>query len=311
MKLFKPKGLVVALILLSAQFLKADLLDSTSIDSSLSLDSSSFSIESFFANYVDSMEQTVEFLTGEYILGDGEATIKIPDGYRFLGAKDAQFIMEEQWGNPPSPSLGLLIPPGQSPFSPFMSYAIDITYEEEGYVDDEDAEDIDYDDLLEDMQEEAREASPELRKQGYHGYELIGWASEPYYDKVNKKLHWAKEARFDSAETNTLNYNIRILGRKGYLVMNVIGDMDALPDVNDHIDEILNSVEFNEGYKYEEFDSSIDKVAAYGIGGLIAGKVLAKAGFFVLIAKFWKIIALGAVGIFAAVRKRLFGGGGE
>ncbi|MFY0672734.1 MAG: DUF2167 domain-containing protein [Bacteroidia bacterium] len=310
MNIKKISGLILGSILLLVGISRANEIDTASSDS-IVLDTSMFTLESLFASYVDSMEGTVQFLTGEVVLGDGEATITIPDGYRLLGPKDAKFIMEDQWNNPPNATLGLLIPPGQSPFSPVMSYAIDITYEEEGYVDDEDAAEINYDELLDELKEEAIEAAPELRKQGYQGYEIIGWAQEPYYDYDNKKLHWAKEARFDSAETNTLNYNIRILGRKGYLVMNVIGDMDALPDVQNHIDEILGSVEFNDGYRYDQFDSNIDKVAAYGIGGLIAGKVLAKAGFFVLLAKFWKFIAVGAIGLFALIRKHLFGGGGE
>ncbi|MGB0431743.1 MAG: DUF2167 domain-containing protein [Bacteroidia bacterium] len=305
MKQLNLKWGILALCILYTTFAKAE------VDDSASIDTSAINLESLFALYVDSMEQTVEFLTGEFILGDGEATISIPEGYRFLGPKDAKFILEEQWNNPPSTTLGLLIPPGQSPFSPFMSYAIDITYDEDGYVDDEDAEEIDYDELLEELKSEAIEAGPELRKQGYQGYEIVGWAQEPYYDSENKKLHWAKEARFDSSETNTLNYNIRVLGRKGYLVMNVIGDMESLPSVQANISDILGSVEFNDGYRYEQFDSSIDKVAAYGIGGLIAGKVLAKAGFFALIAKFWKVIAVGAVGLFAVLRKKLFGGGSE
>ncbi|MDH5598799.1 MAG: DUF2167 domain-containing protein, partial [Cyclobacteriaceae bacterium] len=125
--------------------------------------------------------------------------------------------------------------------------------------------------------------------------------------KENKKLHWAKEIRFGENEINTLNYNIRVLGRKGYLNMNAIGDIDVLPVFNEDIDQILGSVEFNEGSRYEEFDPELDKVAAYGIGGLIAGKVLAKAGFFALLLKFWKVIALGAVGIVGVLRKKIFG----
>jgi uncharacterized membrane-anchored protein len=136
---------------------------------------------------------------------------------------------------------------------------------------------------------------------------LIGWASEPYYDQANKKLHWAKELKFGESEVNTLNYNIRILGRKGYLNMNAIGDMDALPDFQRDIDKILASVEFNEGQRYSDFNPDIDEVAAIGIGGLIAGKVLAKAGFFAMLLKFWKVIAVGAVAAFSMLRKKIFG----
>ena len=303
--------LVIGLILIfqSQSWSQSDgFLDDPKDPVELSTDSlPEFDFESILKSMVDSMENTVTFLTGEVPIGEGEATIIIPEGYRYLDANDAKYILEEHWGNPPSASLGLLFPPGQSPFSPTMTFAVEVSYSEEGYIEDDDAAEIDYDELLADMQEEAEESKPLLREQGYSGYDLIGWASPPYYDSERKKLHWAKELKFDSTDENTLNYDIRILGRKGYLNMTVIGVVTALPEVNEHIDEILASVEFNEGYKYEEFDSDLDKVAAYGIGGLIAGKVLAKAGLFAVIVKFWKIIAIAVVGFFALMKKKLFG----
>jgi len=93
--------------------------------------------------------------------------------------------------------------------------------------------------------------------------------------------------------------------------MNVIGEMPVLPMVNANMDNILPSVNFTEGNRYADFNPDIDKVAAYGIGGLIAGKVLLKAGILakigLVLAKFWKLIAIGVIGFFAGVRK-LFGG---
>ncbi|TYA89160.1 DUF2167 domain-containing protein, partial [Seonamhaeicola marinus] len=59
--------------------------------------------------------------------------------------------------------------------------------------------------------------------------------------------------------------------------------------------------------RYSDFNPDIDQVAAYGIGGLIAGKILAKAGFFAVILKFWKFIAIGAVALFSSFRKKIFG----
>ncbi|MFZ4786397.1 MAG: DUF2167 domain-containing protein [Flavobacteriales bacterium] len=66
---------------------------------------------------------------------------------------------------------------------------------------------------------------------------------------------------------------------------------------------VLFVIGFASGETYADFNPDVDQVAAWTIGGLVAGKVLAKVGFFALILKFWKIIlvGLGAVGI--AVRK--------
>jgi uncharacterized membrane-anchored protein len=51
----------------------------------------------------------------------------------------------------------------------------------------------------------------------------------------------------------------------------------------------------------------LDKVATVGIGGLIAGKVLAKAGILaklgILLAKFWKVIVLAIVGLSVGAKR--------
>jgi uncharacterized membrane-anchored protein len=89
--------------------------------------------------------------------------------------------------------------------------------------------------------------------------------------------------------------------------MNVIGEMPVLPQVNANMDNILPAVNFTEGNRYSDFNPDIDKVAAYGIGGLIAGKALLKAGILakigLVLAKFWKLIAIGFVAFFAGIRK--------
>jgi uncharacterized membrane-anchored protein len=203
--------------------------------------------------------------------------------------------------------LGLLLPKDITPIDDNFTYAVEITYSNEGFIDDEDAKNLDYSDLLKEMQEDANSINPERIKQGYPSIDLIGWASAPFYDENNKKLHWAKELKFEGEETNTLNYNIRVLGRKGYLNLNAIGTIDVLPLFKKDVNNILSSVSFSDGNTYFDFNPEIDEVAAYGIGGLIAGKVLAKAGFFVIFLKFWKVIAVAIAGLFAAFKNKIFG----
>lgn len=286
------------------------LLFSIQINAQQEADSLSFDLEAY-QKTLDSINNSFTYQTGEVILNNGLAILNVPEGFKFLDSEQSKRVLSDLWGNPPSEPIGLLFPEDMSPMHDNFTYAVEIEYAEEGYIEDDEAEDLDYDDLLEEMQEDIKAANPQRKAQGYETMELVGWASPPYYDQKNKKLHWAKELKFEGYDVNTLNYNIRVLGRKGYLNLNAIGDINMLSTFNADRDDILHSVEFTAGNRYSDFNPDIDKVAAYGIGGLIAGKILAKAGFFALILKFWKFIAIGAVALFSGFRKKLFGGGKE
>ena len=76
------------------------------------------------------------------------------------------------------------------------AWVFTIYYDEMGYVKDDDANDIDYDDLLKDQQKSILEENDERVKNNYEPVSLIGWASPPYYDSNRKVLHWAKELKF-------------------------------------------------------------------------------------------------------------------
>ena len=264
-------------------------------------------------NFVmDSIENELEYQTGRVQIVNGDAYIDVPTNFKFLDGEQAEYVLSDLWGNPPSDELpeGLLVPKDKGVLND-VTYAIEVTYEDIGFINDEDAKEIDYDELLESIKEDSEVRNEYLKKEGYSTVEIIGWAAPPHYDEVSKKLYWAQEAKFGNAEENTLNYNIRILGRKGLVNLNAIGSMEILDLVEKEIPDVLASVHYNEGSRYADFDSKYDKVAAVGIGGLIAGKVLAKAGILaklgVMLAKFWKIIALAIFGLFAGVRK-FFGG---
>ncbi|WP_109300769.1 DUF2167 domain-containing protein [Aquimarina sp. AU474] len=261
-----------------------------------------------YQKYKDSIDDTFNYKTGNVVLGDKLALLEVPVGYKFLDKEQADYVLTDLWGNPSTKDeglLGMLVKENESPIQ--VTYAVEVSYSEEGYIEDDDADDIDYDELLESMQKDTKSVNPERIKQGYPSIELVGWASAPFYDQQNKKLHWAKELKFGDYDENTLNYNIRVLGRKGFINLNVIGDMNVLDDVKTNLDPILASVEFQSGNRYDDFNPDIDEVAAYGIGGLIAGKILAKTGFLAIILKFWKFIAIGVGGAFMAFKKRIFG----
>ena len=254
----------------------------------------------------EEFEATLKYQHGEVALRAGIATLKIPAGFRYLGPADAQRILEQAWGNAQGDNtLGMLFPSDVSPLDE-KGWGVVITYDEDGHVSDEDADGIDYDELMKNMQQGAAAANAERAKHGQEPVELVGWAARPYYDKAAKKLHWAKELRFPNAPEHTLNYNIRILGRKGVLVLNAVANMSQLAAIQTRMTDVLAFTEFNPGYGYADFDAHVDKTAAYGLAALVAGGVAAKAGLFAklfaLLMAAKKIIAVAVLALFALMR---------
>jgi uncharacterized membrane-anchored protein len=226
----------------------------------------------------------LKYQQGEIVLRGDIAKIKLPAGFRYLNPADTETVISKLWGNPPSNDrLGLIVPAGFDPLDSSGYWAVVITYEEDGYVKDNDAAGIDYTKLLAQMKEGMQEANKERQKAGYPPIDLIGWATPPRYDQATHKLYWARELKFGDSPEHTLNYSIRILGRRGVLVLNAVAPMAALKDVETATPSILAMVDFQEGHRYADFNPSTDKVATYGIAALIAGGILAKAGLFKLL----------------------------
>ncbi|GAB3305751.1 DUF2167 domain-containing protein [Hymenobacter tenuis] len=256
--------------------------------------------------YVDSVNATFHYQTGRVQLPENLGELAVPAGFRYLDADQSKRLLTQVWGNPDGSSLGMLMPADRGPLSK-NNWAFVLEYEGMGYVKDDDAADIDYDDLLKDMQSYTEEANAERTQAGYEPVTLVGWAAKPYYDKGLNVLHWAKVLKFGNSATNTLNYNVRLLGRKGVLNLNAVGETSQLAEVRSTIPNVIKSVTFTKGLRYADFNPELDEVAAYGIGGLVAGKVLAKVGFFAIILKFWKIGLALLAGAWTAIR-RFFGG---
>ncbi len=240
--------------------------------------------------------------TGSVSLADGVARFEARR-LAYLSPEDTRKLLVDIWGNPPNVAqgnLGALVPQGFDALSD-SDWAIIMFYTEDGHVADDDAEKIDYADLLKSMQQSVRDQNEERRKEGFEGLELVGWARPPYYDKAAHKLHWAKHLR--SVGGDSLNYNVRMLGRRGVLVLNFVAPMESLKQVENAIPSVLAEVNFTDGNRYDQYEPGNDKLAEYGIAALIAGVALKKVGFFAVIIGFIlaakKIFIIGAVAVLA------------
>ncbi|MBW2386826.1 MAG: DUF2167 domain-containing protein [Deltaproteobacteria bacterium] len=256
-------------------------------------------------------EAALEYQSGDIELPDVGARLNLGGDYRYLDPEQTSRVLEQAWGNPPgAKTLGAIVPADFSVFSG-ESWAVILSFDEDGYVSDEDAAEIQYDELLIEMQEEINASNDERERLGYSRIELVGWADEPHYDADSHQLYWAKELIFDGSDRSTLNYSIRALGRRGVLVMNAVSSMDQLWEVREGMQGLLPTVEFDVGSRYVDFDPDVDTVAAYGIGALVAGKLAAKAGLLakfspllLIFKKYAIVLVIGA----GALLKRAFGG---
>lgn len=259
------------------------------------------------ADELTDFESSLTFRTGKVDIGKQLATLDLGDSFRFVGARDAHRILTEAWGNPEEESdeiLGMIFPNTNG--LAIESWGVVVSYEEDGYVRDSDAEQIDYEEMANDLKRSTRLSNPQRVKDGYPEIEFVGWAEPPHYDKQFNKLYWAKEFKFGNDPTNSINYDIRILGRKGVLVLSAIAARSDLERLAPEMERLLPMVEFKPGAKYSDFAAG-DRIAEYGIAALVAGTVATKAGVFkwllalILAAKKYLLLLLFGAG--AALKK--------
>jgi uncharacterized membrane-anchored protein len=215
----------------------------------------------------------IRYREGVQELPGGAARLELPEGYRYLEPEDARKVVVDLWGNPPAAAtdiLGLVVPKGEHLARP-DSWAVVVSFSEVGHVSDEDADRIDFDGILARLKETGRQANREREAAGFDTLELAGWAVTPRYDKPHKVLHWAKRFKVADDKDDTLNYEVRVLGRRGVLSLNGIADLSRVADIEAASPAIVSMLRFNDGHRYGDFDPATDRKAPYSLAGLLAG----------------------------------------
>ncbi len=254
-------------------------------------------------------EKEIDRRTGEIALLNGKVKLNVPNEFYYLDAEDTKRVLEEAWGNPPSKSslLGMLFPLKHSPLD-LDAWGVTIDYSDDGYVNDAGESELDYGKIFKTMKKEAKKSNKARKKKGYGKIQLLGWAEPPIYDNAGKKLYWGNYKKLERTGENILDYNLRILGKEGYLIMNFVASIDQLNQVKEARPTILEMANFSEGNTYAEHKPGIDKTAEYNVSGLVAGKVVEKSGILIklllLIKKFWVVPAIALTVVITKAMKR-------
>ena len=232
-----------------------------------------------------------------------QAAIELPAGYGFVPRKQATKVMQTMGNTVDQRFLGLIFPLSDK------DWFVSVDWEDSGYIKDDDARDWNADELLQNLKDGTEAANKHRADVGVPAIEVTRWVESPKYDATSHRLVWSAEARQKNGDDPdpTINYNTYVLGREGFISMNLITTSSNVESDKPAANELLAAVNFNEGKRYSDFDSSTDKVATYGLAELVGGVAAKKLGLLamvgVFLAKFAKVILIGLAALGGVIAK--------
>jgi uncharacterized membrane-anchored protein len=233
-----------------------------------------------------------------------QAVLKLPDGYVFIPKAEAARLMRTMGNTIHEPRfIGLIFGTRQND-----QWFVAVNYIKEGYVKDDDAKDWNADDLLQNVKDATDEGNKDRLARGFPELQILGWAEKPAYDAATHRLAWAllsKDKNASDSAEKEINDNTYLLGRDGYFSLNLVTSASRLNADKMAAQELLASLAYNSGKRYDDFNASTDHIAEYGIAALVGGVVAKKLGLFALVAvfvlKFAKIIGIAVLAFGAGI----------
>jgi uncharacterized membrane-anchored protein len=241
----------------------------------------------------------------ENVALDGRASIDLPEKFAFAPKAEAGRFMRAIGNRVNNDFIGLIL--GEQ-----LSGFVVVAFTPEGYIKDDDAKDWDIDELLQSLKDGTEQSNKDRVKRGLPEIAVLGWIEKPAYDAGSHRLAWAISSQSKNApaiEKQGINYNTYLLGREGYLSLNLVTDVDAVEEEKPAAKQLLAAVSFNAGQRYEDFNAATDRVSEYGLAALIGGLAAKKLGLLAVIGVFlvkaWKIVLIGLLAV-AAIAKQFF-----
>jgi uncharacterized membrane-anchored protein len=226
-----------------------------------------------------------------------QADLNLPRDFGFIPAAEAGRLLKAMGNRPGDDLLGMIVPEGGN-----EEWFMVVRYVDAGYIRDEDAKAWKADELLKSIREGTEETNAERRTRKLPELEVLGWVQAPQYDAASHRLVWSLSSREKGATAdsdNGVNYNTLMLGREGYVSMNMVAGAREIEALKPTAHNLLASLDFAAGKRYADFNSSTDKVAEYGLAALVAGVAAKKLGLLAVIAafalKFAKVIGIAVI----------------
>lgn len=234
-----------------------------------------------------------------------QATLKLPENFGFVPKQESIALLDAMGNGVDNQIEGIILPLGEWEEGGFFV----VSYIDSGYIRDDDAKDWNADELLASLKEGTEAMNQERILRGIPEIEVMGWITPPWYDQQTHELIWSAELKnkVESVEDlHGINYNTYVLGREGYISLNLVTDTAYIEALKPIAKNLLTAMRFDEGKRYADFNADTDRVAEYGLAALVAGVAAKKLGLFAIIAafvvKFAKFIGLGLIGVWLAFK---------
>jgi len=177
------------------------------------------------------------------------------------------------------------------------SYSFYLAYSDDGFISLDDWKEVDASSLINQLRETAKKNAEYYKSQNLEYVKNIDWIFKPTLNDEFKTVSYSYKVVW-SDNNITMEAKNLTLGKKGYISSVYVTPYTEnlnLENEASYAKDFANAVKFNEGYRHADYKSG-DKVAAMGIGGLVAGslgvKALAKAGVLAKFLKFgWILLA--------------------
>ena len=199
-----------------------------------------------------------------------QAVLHLPAAEVFVPQPQADKLLAS-FGNPGADPemLGVILPR-----DPRATWAMPVRFHQSGFIKDDEARTWDADAMLRSLRLGTEEQNREREKAGMPSLDVIGWSEPPRYDAAQQRLAWAMTATVAGARPDapqSVNYNTFALGRQGYFSLDMLTALADLPTLKPVADQQIAALEFNVGKRYADFDPKVDRVAGYGLVGLVVG----------------------------------------
>ncbi|TCZ77772.1 DUF2167 domain-containing protein [Paenibacillus albiflavus] len=253
-------------------------------------------------------EENLNWIFGEnqkVSVGNDLAELKLSPDFAFLDAANTKKFELSNGNKPTGNEIGLVVSTDETQY-----WVLFFEYIESGHIKDDEKADIDAKALLQSYIDGTKEMNKDTAPENQ--LFVDGWDVAPFYDNARHSLSWSLLGHNYQNE-KIINYNTRILTREGYISAILVSDPEHLAaDRKMVTEQVLPNLSIKQGKSYADFNEKTDKLAEYGLTGLILGgaglAIAKKAGLIALlivaVKKFWFIIIAAIVALFGLIRKK-------